>query len=197
MLATIVLRWLTLLGVLYWFVVYWRGGREVVNDIRESVSKGHSRLDTLLMVTIALCSAALVGTSALILGRVWDVALPGSVVVAGVGWVLSLAGIGGMFYSRAYLGKYWTAETTVMREHRVVDEGPYGVVRHPIYSCAIVMYVGLGIAFPVWWNLALALVIVVAYALKAWDEERFLEMELAGYREYEERVRYRVVPWLW
>ena len=118
------------------------------------------------------------------------------VVVAG-GWLLSVIGIVGMFYCRHYLGRFWTAETTLMDGHQVVDTGPYGVVRHPIYSFAIVMYVGVGIVFPVWWNLLLVLGIVGAYALKAQEEDGFLEEKLEGYRGYKERVRYRIIPWVW
>jgi len=112
-------------------------------------------------------------------------------------WATSVIGIVGMFYCRHYLGRFWTAETTLMSGHQVVNRGPYGVVRHPIYSFAIAMYVGVGIVFPVWWNLLLVSAIAGAYALKAREEDRFLEEKLEGYREYKERVRYRIIPWVW
>ena len=191
------LRWLTLLGILFWFVAYWQGGRKVVSDIQKSAGVEDSRLDTYLMVSIVLSSVVVMGTGVLVTLGLVPLELPRRWVVVAGGWLLSVIGIVGMFYCRHYLGRFWTAETTLMDGHQVVDTGPYGVVRHPIYSFAIVMYVGVGIVFPVWWNLLLVLGIVGAYALKAQEEDGFLEEELEGYREYKERVQYRIIPWVW
>ena len=191
------LRWLTLFGVLFWFVAYWQGGQKALKDIREAASLENSRLDTLLMVGIAISSLAITGTGILMgLGKLQTGITPKWGVVLS-GWILSVVGIVGMFYCRHYLGRFWTAEMRLMEGHQVVDKGPYGVVRHPIYTFAMVMYVGLGLVFPGWWNELLIVLVVVSYALKAREEDRFLEERLKGCREYKERVRYRVMPWVW
>ncbi len=191
------LRWMTLGGILFWFVAYWQGGRKVVSDIQKSARAENSRLDTYLMVSIALSSVVVMSTGVLVTLGLVPPELPGRWIVIAGGWLLSVTGIIGMFYCRHYLGQFWTAETTLMDGHQVVDTGPYWVVRHPIYSFAIAMYVGVGIVFPVWWNLLLVLVIAGAYALKAQEEDSFLGEKLKGYREYKERVRYRIIPWVW
>ncbi len=190
-------RWLTLLGVAFWFVAYWQSGRKVVRDIRESAVGGHVPLDTRLMVSIALASVGLMATGVWVTVGLASTVLPDTGTIAAGGWLLSVIGIAGMFYCRHYLGRFWTAETTLMDGHRVIDTGPYGIVRHPIYSFAIVMYVGVGIVFSAWWNLLLVLVITGAYMLKAQEEDTFLTEKLAGYREYRARVRHRIIPWVW
>ena len=84
------------------------------------------------------------------------------------------------------------------REHRVIDTGPYRIVRHPGYAGTILGFL-LSPPFLLlsWWALvpagAAALVLVVRTAL----EDRFLRRELEGYAEYAKRVRYRLVPFLW
>lgn len=87
--------------------------------------------------------------------------------LAGVGCLFTLTGIVGTFYCRAVLGKFWTAEAARQVNHAVIDYGPYSVARHPIYSFAILLYLGLGLVFPVWWNLLAAAGIALGCALKA------------------------------
>ena len=110
----------------------------------------------------------------------------------------ALAGAAGTFYARHYLGRFWTAETTVKADHRIIDHGPYGVVRHPIYTAAIGMYLGGGLAFATWWGLAAALFVIVGYVLKTRLEDDFLADRMApGYGDYRRRVRYRLAPGVW
>ncbi len=191
------LRWLTLLSVLFWFIGYWQGGRKVVADIQSSIKIGSSRLDTLLIVAIGIASfvVAITGLLMALEQLPTDPQTHEAITLLGSGWVG--LGILGMFYSRHYLGRFWTAETTLMPDHQLVDQGPYRIVRHPIYTFAISMYAGLGLVFPAWWNALSVSIIVIAYALKAWEEDRFLEQSLPGYTEYRQRVRYRLVPGLW
>jgi protein-S-isoprenylcysteine O-methyltransferase Ste14 len=191
----LIIRWLALLSVLFWFIVYWQGGRKALIDIQNSLRAENTRLDAVLMITMLLASLAAVGNSLLVsLGLVttsenWMSAL--------AGFLLVITGIAGTFYCRQSLGRFWTAETTLRSGHQVVDQGPYGIVRHPIYTFAILMYLGMGGVFPTWLGLLSAIVIAAAYACKAWDEDRYLTQSLAGYPEYRQRVRYRLVPGIW
>ena len=83
------------------------------------------------------------------------------------------------------------------RRQTVIDTGPYSVVRHPMYAGAILMMLGL----PLWLgSYAAALVALLPsaiFAVRPVFEERFLERELNGYTDYEQRVRYRLVPLVW
>ncbi len=188
--------WLTLLGYSFWFVTYWRGGQKIVSDFQESLAGGGSRVDRATVIAIALSSVGLAVTGiAFALGLL---AGPGdSVAVVLVGWLLSVAGMAGMCACRRHLGKFHMVDTRVVPEHQVVDSGPYGVVRHPIYAFATVMYVGLGLAFLTWWDALLVAVVVVSYLLKVRIEDDFLAAHLPGYREYRRRVRWRVIPGVW
>jgi protein-S-isoprenylcysteine O-methyltransferase Ste14 len=187
--------WLSFAGLLFWLLVYWQGGTKILADIRSALVSKVSRLDAFLLVVLAVLGLGMTVTAALVtLG--W-VAVPVPAWLAGIGCLLTLAGIAGTFYCRSFLGKFWTAETALKGDHAVIEGGPYGVVRHPIYSFAILLYLGLGLVFPAWWNLPSAAGIALGYTLKAWDEERFLESALNGYGEYKKRVRYRLVPGVW
>jgi protein-S-isoprenylcysteine O-methyltransferase Ste14 len=145
------------------------------------------------MIAIAICSLVMAATA---LGL--SLAQPtGNWAGVFAGCLFTALGVAGMFYSRHYLGRFWTAETTVRADHKVIDRGPYSLVRHPIYACAILMYVGLGLAFTTWWNALAAGIILCAYALKARDEDRFLEKNLDGYAAYRQRVTAALIPGVW
>jgi protein-S-isoprenylcysteine O-methyltransferase Ste14 len=111
--------------------------------------------------------------------------------------LLTSLGIWGTGYCRKVLGRAWTARTQSDPGQELVDIGPYGVVRHPIYAFAILMYAGLGLAFPVWWIALAALLVVAGYILKTWDEDTYLCKHLPGYAAYARRVPSRLIPGLW
>jgi protein-S-isoprenylcysteine O-methyltransferase Ste14 len=83
------------------------------------------------------------------------------------------------------------------RGHRVVSDGPYAIVRHPMYGGALLLIVGTPLLLGSWWGLAATPVIVLLLAGRAVLEERTLARELAGYSDYASRVRYRLVPGVW
>lgn len=191
------LRWLAIGVFFYWMLVYWRGGREVVTDLQNALKTGNSRLDSVLMLIILAGSLVIAVNAVLFSIMPWV----GNPIVVLIGTIFTFVGVRGMFYSRSYLGRLWTAETTMQAEHRVVSTGPYGKVRHPIYAFAILMYAGLALAFAlawtIWWNIGAALAIIIAYGLKARDEDAFLERNLDGYKAYKQRVRFSLFPGLW
>jgi len=84
------------------------------------------------------------------------------------------------------------------RGQYVVTTGPYAVIRHPGYLAGIVIVVASGIALGSW----LAAAILIAFSLpfllyRAVTEDRVLQAELPGYRDYAARVRWRIVPGIW
>jgi protein-S-isoprenylcysteine O-methyltransferase Ste14 len=83
------------------------------------------------------------------------------------------------------------------RGHRVVDTGPYRLIRHPGYAGLLVAATAGGVVMGSWWSLvplALAAVVIVRRLLM---EDAFLHRELEGYATYAGRVRYKLVPGLW
>lgn len=83
------------------------------------------------------------------------------------------------------------------RGHHVVTDGPYRIVRHPMYAGAILWLVGAPLMLGSWWGVAAVPLIVAALGRRAVGEERMLRHELTGYDEYAKRVRYRLIPGVW
>jgi protein-S-isoprenylcysteine O-methyltransferase Ste14 len=82
-------------------------------------------------------------------------------------------------------------------DQRVISTGPYAWVRHPMYAAALVMLLGISPALGSWWGIPIVIAILPALIWRLEDEERFLVQNLAGYPEYQGRVRYRLLPLVW
>lgn len=85
----------------------------------------------------------------------------------------------------------------IARAHRVITEGPYRIVRHPMYAGSILYLVGMPLLLGSWWGLAMVPLMVVGLTRRIAGEERMLRHDLAGYEEYAGRVRWRLVPGVW
>ena len=83
------------------------------------------------------------------------------------------------------------------RAQKVVDSGVYGIVRHPIYAANPLVLIGIGLWLGSYPAALFAFVPFTLLALRMRIEEQLLTRELPGYREYETRVRHRVIPGLW
>jgi protein-S-isoprenylcysteine O-methyltransferase Ste14 len=83
------------------------------------------------------------------------------------------------------------------RGHVVISHGPYAVVRHPMYSYIILFMIGSSLLLGSWWGVAGLIVLFILLALRIRGEEALLKEGLPGYQEYTEKVRYRLIPWVW
>jgi protein-S-isoprenylcysteine O-methyltransferase Ste14 len=193
-----IVRWLSLLVWLSWLIVYWRGGTGLVSGIIRSLRSPSSARDGWLILGIVLFSNVLLWTGYFIArGRI-DVRwlfLPEPFSIAGAAMVA--IGAMGTIYCRQQLGGLWSAQTVLLANHRLVDHGAYQVVRHPIYGFACLKSLGTVLVFPTWWNALAGGMAIVLYVLKGLEEEKLLAAGLPGYREYQQRVRYRIAPWIW
>ena len=79
----------------------------------------------------------------------------------------------------------------------VVDSGLYGIVRHPMYSVTLILFLAIPIILGSWWSLLIFLIYPVIIIYRLLNEEKFLEKELDGYVEYEHKVKYRLIPYIW
>ena len=80
---------------------------------------------------------------------------------------------------------------------KVISTGPYALVRHPMYLGALVMLLGVPLALGSWWGLFTIIPIALVIVWRLLDEENFLAKNLSGYSEYRNKVRYRLVPFIW
>ena len=114
-------------------------------------------------------------------------------IAAAVLFLLGYLLFGEVLRENSYLAR--TIE--VQEGQRVIDTGLYGAVRHPMYAATILMFLAMPlvlgslIAFPVF----LCYLPIIAKRMR--NEEKVLEEGLPGYRDYEKKVRYRVIPFLW
>lgn len=92
---------------------------------------------------------------------------------------------------------YAAATITVEAGQTLTTDGLYGFVRHPMYAGDAVMMIGMPLALGSYWGLIFVIPGAAALAFRIRDEESMLTQELAGYREYAHRVRYRLVPYVW
>ncbi|MBV8647751.1 isoprenylcysteine carboxylmethyltransferase family protein [Paludibacterium sp.] len=110
-----------------------------------------------------------------------------------VGEALVLACMG-LTYRVFQVNAFGSATVQVVDGQRVIDTGPYAVVRHPMYAGAAIYTVGLPLALGSWWGLLPAAVAILAFAWRLADEEALLAAQLPGYAAYRARVRWRLFP---
>jgi protein-S-isoprenylcysteine O-methyltransferase Ste14 len=91
------------------------------------------------------------------------------------------------------LGRGFTPFPRPPESGKLVESGPYAVVRHPVYSGGILFFIGISLALS-WWALVGTAVLAAFWALKASVEERFLADRYPEYDDYRSRTRYRLVP---
>ena len=83
------------------------------------------------------------------------------------------------------------------RQHTVIESGVYGVVRHPMYAGAVPLLIGMPLWLESYAVALLASIPIGTFVVRILVEQQFLRRELAGYNAYTERVRYRLIPFVW
>jgi protein-S-isoprenylcysteine O-methyltransferase Ste14 len=85
----------------------------------------------------------------------------------------------------------------VKEDQQVISTGPYRLVRHPMYSGSILLFLATPPALGYLWGLIPAVLLCAAIIARLLDEERYLVQELPGYDGYRRQVRYRLIPRVW
>ena len=89
------------------------------------------------------------------------------------------------------------AAVTVETGQTVISSGPYALVRHPMYSGGLLLFLGIPVALGSWWGLVLFVPMLGLIIWRLLDEERYLSTHLPGYRDYCAKVTHRLIPSLW
>ena len=92
---------------------------------------------------------------------------------------------------------YLSRTVEVQENQKVIDTGLYGVIRHPMYSATLFLFLSMGIILGSPISLAILLLYIPIIAKRMKNEEKVLEAGLEGYSEYKRRVKYKVIPFIW
>ena len=115
------------------------------------------------------------------------------VIVAGVLFLVAYALYAEVMRENAYLSR--TIE--VQEGQKVVDTGLYGIVRHPMYAVTILLFLMIPLILGSWYALIAFAFYPAIIVVRLKDEEKLLTRELPGYAEYKQKVKYRIIPFIW
>jgi protein-S-isoprenylcysteine O-methyltransferase Ste14 len=113
-----------------------------------------------------------------------------------VGDVLVAVGLGVVMLV-VIQNRYAAVTVRVEEGQKLASTGLYGIVRHPMYTGNVITMAGIPLALGSYWGLVFVVPGLLVLALRIRDEEKLLQEELQGYREYTQTVRYRLVPCMW
>ena len=117
-------------------------------------------------------------------------------------WVVIAASV---FFLLAYIlyaevlreNAYLSRTIEIQEDQRVVDTGLYGIVRHPMYSATLILFLSMPLVLGSLYSFMIFLTYPLIIAKRIKKEEELLERELDGYREYKQKVKYRLIPFIW
>jgi protein-S-isoprenylcysteine O-methyltransferase Ste14 len=123
----------------------------------------------------------------------WVFLPPIVVVIAAVIFLLSYLMFGEVLRENAYLSR--TIE--VQQGQKVVDTGLYGIIRHPMYTATIFLFLSMPLILNSPISFAVMLLYIPLIVKRIRNEEEVLETELEGYQRYKQKIRYRLIPGIW
>lgn len=115
------------------------------------------------------------------------------VIVAAVIFIIAY-----ILYAKVLRENTYLSRTIEVQENqKVIDTGLYGIVRHPMYSVTLLLFLSMPLVLGSVYSFIIFLVYPFIIAKRIKHEEEFLEKELNGYREYKQKVKYRLIPFIW
>ena len=167
-----------------WGLYWWAQSRNVKPVARtESM---YSRLSHILPLSIAFL---LIGLPRIPLPALGNRLLPLAAWPFWLGAVLTVAGLLFTVWARVHIGSNRSGVVTVKENHELIQSGPYGIVRHPIYTGLLVAFVGSAIARGEWRGVIAVVIVLWAFSRKLQTEERYMREQFGdAYRTYSERV---------
>jgi protein-S-isoprenylcysteine O-methyltransferase Ste14 len=120
--------------------------------------------------------------------------MAGSPVMRWAGLVLAILGMGLIFWSGWALGRLYSPEVTLQKDHHLITDGPYRLIRHPRYVSGIVQGIGLSLLFRSWIGLVLTLVFAIIILFRIRDEEAMMSREFGPEWETYRKKSRRLIP---
>jgi protein-S-isoprenylcysteine O-methyltransferase Ste14 len=152
--------------------------------------------DRLFVIALQFLFVGILVVGGLDAGRYHSSSIPPWLQAAGM-----MLMIAGMLLLAWAMGQNPHFETTVRiqldQHHRVIESGPYRIVRHPGYVAGIVLFIGMALVLNSAWALAPAILSALNLVTRTRAEDRFLHENLNGYRAFAKRTPYRLVPGIW
>ena len=102
-----------------------------------------------------------------------------------------------MFWEVMRENEYLSRTVEIQENQKVVDTGLYGIVRHPMYSVTVFMFLSMPLVLGSPFSFVIMLVYIPIIAKRIRNEEEVLEKGLEGYSEYKKKVKYRIIPFIW
>ncbi|MBR2152428.1 MAG: isoprenylcysteine carboxylmethyltransferase family protein [Clostridia bacterium] len=115
------------------------------------------------------------------------------VIIASVFFILGYLLFAEVLRENTYLSR----TIKVQENQSVVDTGLYGIVRHPMYSATLILFLSMPLILGSIYSFVIFLVYPFIIARRIKGEEELLEKELVGYKEYKQKVKYRLIPFIW
>ena len=118
------------------------------------------------------------------------------------GWVVTAASVlllvsYGLYAEVMRENAYLSRTVEVQEGQKVIDTGLYGIVRHPMYMASTLLFLSIPLVLGSWYGFVIFWVYPLLLVKRIKNEEAVLEAGLPGYREYKEKVRYRMIPFIW
>ena len=92
---------------------------------------------------------------------------------------------------------YLSRTIEVQDGQKVIDTGLYGIIRHPMYAATVGLFLAIPVVLGSWWSLLCFAPYPFILAVRIGNEEKILARDLPGYTDYQKRVKYRMVPFVW
>ena len=115
------------------------------------------------------------------------------VIIASCLFLLSYLLYAEVMRENAYLSRTIGVE----ENQKVIDTGLYGIVRHPMYFATVIMFLAIPIILGSWWAFVIFLAYPVIISVRIKNEEQILTEQLEGYKEYKQKVKYKLIPFIW
>ena len=114
-------------------------------------------------------------------------------ITASVVFLLSYVLYAEVMRENAYLSR----KIEVVEDQKVIDTGLYGVVRHPMYMATVIMFLSIPLILGSVYSFIVFLCYPIIIAIRIKNEEKVLTEQLSGYAEYKQKVKYRLIPFIW